>query len=131
MAQKQYSEKAVGFTTKTRTLECPEHGQCIFVWETVGRRYRCRACNTQAILKRKVRIKSELIAAHGGKCSKCGYNNSISALHFHHTDPTKKKFLISSLTSHSKAKVFEEVKHCALLCANCHAEIEDELRWAR
>ena len=54
------------------------------------------------------------------KCSKCGFNHP-AALDFHHTDPTKKEFTISSVrTSMSKDKLLREIKKCIVLCANCY-----------
>ena len=56
-----------------------------------------------------------------GKCQRCGYNKCISALEFHHTDPTKKEFTISN--DHFKLKeVMKEIKKCILICSNCHKE---------
>ena len=68
----------------------------------------------------------------GGKCQICGYNKCLDALHFHHKDPSQKRFLISnSIFSRLKQKykeqdIIEEVKNCNLLCANCHHEIHSK-----
>ena len=61
-------------------------------------------------------------------CSKCGYNKCAGALHFHHIDRTTKDFEISMATSgsYSKEKLDKEINKCILVCANCHAEIEEE-----
>lgn len=57
-------------------------------------------------------------------CCVCGYNKHAAALHFHHIDPTKKCFQISSSTRYGLQILIEEIKKCALVCANCHSEIE-------
>jgi hypothetical protein len=60
----------------------------------------------------------------GGKCSSCGYNKCIAALEFHHLDPSKKDFSISSSgNTRSWNKVKEELDKCVLLCSNCHREV--------
>ena len=63
-------------------------------------------------------------------CSKCGYNKCVGALCFHHTDPKNKEFMISKATnaSISKEKFEVELDKCILLCANCHAELEEKIR---
>lgn len=125
---KQYSESVVPFQGKLIELECPTHGVNPYTWEAYGKRYRCRGCNTDAINKRKQRLKQQLVEEAGGGCQSCGYNRSLSALHFHHIDPSAKSFEISKMTSKSEALVRQEVEKCKLLCANCHCEIEDEQR---
>jgi len=68
----------------------------------------------------------------GGKCNICGYNKCMDALHFHHKDPSQKKFTISTAIFGSGPKHFneqqimDEVQKCTLLCANCHFEIHSE-----
>ena len=79
------------------------------------------------ILRRKKRIKAELISSMGGKCVKCGYSKSYNALEFHQLDKAHKSFNISQLTFFSEAKVKLEAEKCILVCANCHRELEEEL----
>lgn len=125
------SIKTTRDTPKRAKLVCEIHGLTIF-WKETSRdkyfRYRCKDCNSEDILNRKIRVKGELIAERGGACERCGYNKSISALSFHHRDRKTKSFNLSAMTSHSRAKVLEEAKKCILLCSNCHHETEDELR---
>ena len=78
------------------------------------------------------RKKQLLIEYKGGKCEKCGFNESIPDCYsFHHLNPTQKSFGISSgLSNHGKSKSLEECKKevdkCALVCNNCHAKIHYE-----
>lgn len=68
--------------------------------------------------------KLQLVEMLGGKCSKCGYDKNLSALHFHHIDPSQKNFKLGMRILSNKRMEFilEELKKCELLCANCHAE---------
>jgi hypothetical protein len=48
----------------------------------------------------------------------------MSAMHFHHPDPTAKEFTVSSrLTSWDR--IVRELDKCLLLCANCHGEVHE------
>jgi hypothetical protein len=48
-------------------------------------------------------------------------------LHFHHVDPSKKSFAVSTASGKSLDTFREEAKKCVLLCANCHGEVETGL----
>lgn len=123
-----YRVSQVGFLGKKTELDCPKHGSQSFNFEKAGNRYRCSRCNADAVLARKLKLKAELVEAAGGCCSRCGYDRSVSAMHFHHRDRSEKLFSLSRMTSYSKALCYAEAEKCDLLCANCHAEVEDELR---
>jgi hypothetical protein len=58
-------------------------------------------------------------------CSRCGYREHPSALHFHHRDYSGSNPLkISQLVRHSGwDAVVGEMQKCDLLCANCHAAL--------
>ena len=73
--------------------------------------------------KRREKKKIEAINYKGGKCEKCGYQKCISSMHFHHRDPKKKEFQISSKDAKWNI-VKKELDKCDLLCANCHHELE-------
>lgn len=77
---------------------------------------------------RRRKIKLNLIAIKGGKCEKCGYNKSISALDFHHKIRNKKTFQVGDgiQRAFSFEKLAKEIKKCELLCSNCHHEKHDE-----
>lgn len=85
----------------------------------------------ETLKERRSRIKSELLECRGGKCCKCGYAKSSSALCFHHITPADKSFNISgtNLTRIARAKLEEEAKKTKVLCLNCHAELHDEEGW--
>lgn len=68
--------------------------------------------------------KQELVYIMGGKCVLCGYDKCIAALEFHHIDKSQKERQLSSGNCHSWEEDVQEVKKCALVCSNCHKEIE-------
>lgn len=73
--------------------------------------------------------KEYLAALMGGKCFYCGYNKCLRALQFHHTDPTSKSYCISGAGRSKKLEdVIKELGSCVLICANCHAEVENVSR---
>lgn len=78
---------------------------------------------TEQVLSSDKRKKQRLVNSLGGKCCICGYDRCLSALEFHHTDPSKKDFNISSNAHLAFEKSLNEVKKCILVCANCHREI--------
>jgi hypothetical protein len=79
------------------------------------------------VINWKKQKKLLLIQHKGGKCERCGYNKCEEALEFHHLDPTKKDFTISS-NSYSFQKMKTEADKCILVCSNCHREIHWELK---
>jgi len=74
--------------------------------------------------------KKETYRYKGGKCEKCGYNKCDRALDFHHDDPNKKDFSVSS-NGWSFERRKKEVDKCSLLCSNCHREVHDKLVFER
>ena len=75
---------------------------------------------TRARQKRK----ADLVYVMGGKCCLCGYDKCQQALEFHHIDKSTKKYGIASGNCHSWEEDIEEIKKCALVCSNCHKELE-------
>lgn len=81
------------------------------------------------VIKWKKRTKQKLIEYKGGKCEVCGYNRCARSLVFHHKNPLKKDFSISSQCK-SFDRLKKEVDKCILLCANCHGEIHSNLEFS-
>ena len=73
------------------------------------------------------RLKQRIVRAMGEKCCLCGYNRCVSALELHHLNPEEKDFTIASNTNKAWEWIKEEIKKCAMVCANCHREIHAEL----
>jgi transposase len=105
------------------TLECPRHGMTQFQRRGKGG-YRCLRCRSEAVARRRRRVKEILVDEAGGACQACGYNRCIAALEFHHRDPADKRFALSHRgVARSLAKARSEAGKCVLLCSNCNVEI--------
>jgi hypothetical protein len=111
----------------TMMMECRIHGEIDFVQRPDGS-MRCKRCRSEAVSRRRRRVKAILIAEAGGACILCGYSRSVRALEFHHLDPNEKRFGLSSQgLARSLESMRIEARKCVLLCSNCHAEVEDGL----
>jgi transposase len=105
-------------------LRCGKHGLTTFRLRRNGG-YRCSACLSEAVSRRRRRIKRMLVEEAGGGCSLCGYDRCVAALQFHHIQPTDKRFELSRRgVTRSLERAREEARKCVLLCSNCHAEVE-------
>jgi transposase len=109
------------------SLDCQRHGRTKFV--TVGSgpdsRLRCARCQSEAVARRRRKVKEILVSEAGGSCALCGYAQYSVALQFHHVDPSTKSFGLGVRgITRSIARLREEASKCVLLCANCHAEVE-------
>ena len=87
-------------------------------------RYRCRRCVGEAVTRRHRKLKRTLVDEAGGRCAVCGYDRLLANLHFHHVVPSEKSFELQMGSGKSLAAYREEAGKCALVCANCHGEIE-------
>jgi transposase len=105
-------------------LRCASHGMTTFVRRADGG-YRCGRCRSEAVSRRRRRVKALLVAEAGGRCAVCGYDRCAGALEFHHVVPEEKSFSLSHRgVARSLEKARAEASKCALLCSNCHAEVE-------
>lgn len=104
--------------------KCRRHGDTDYYLDNRGY-YRCKRCRTEAVTRRRRRVKEILVAEAGGRCRLCGYDRYFGALQFHHLDPATKSFGLSirGLTP-SIGTLRVEARKCVLLCSNCHAEVE-------
>lgn len=103
---------------------CKVHGETEFRNESkLKPKYRCCKCMSEAVQRRRVKLKKLAVEYKGGSCEHCGYNKMQEVLEFHHKDPTQKDFGISA-KGHTRS--FESIKveldKCVMLCANCHRE---------
>lgn len=106
------------------TMTCFHHGDTEFYLEGRGY-YRCKRCRSEAVTRRRRRVKEILVAEAGGRCRLCGYDRCVAALEFHHLDPAEKRLGVSyGGLAHALKTLREEASKCVLLCANCHAEVE-------
>ncbi len=103
---------------------CRHHGETEFFADNSGA-WRCRLCRQEAVSRRRRKVKRILVNEAGGGCFICGYNRCIGALQFHHIDPRNKRFSVSGKGyTISLRMARQEAAKCALLCANCHVEVE-------
>jgi hypothetical protein len=122
------ANRARGEGQDAPTLRCETHGFTTFTRRGADPTYRCLQCRSEAVTRRRRRVKAQLVAEAGGACVLCGYSRHLGALQFHHLEPSRKEFRIASVgTALSLARAREEVAKCILLCANCHAEVEHGL----
>ncbi len=81
-------------------------------------------CRVDAVTRRRRKVKRTLVEEAGGACQLCGYDHCLAALEFHHLEPEEKVFQVSARYARSLDRARAEARKCALLCANCHAEVE-------
>lgn len=88
----------------------------------VYRRQKCKFCYQKVKNDLKFRNK-DIISKFKIKngCEKCGLKDH-RVLEFHHRNSTEKDFTISEAYYNRVGivKIMEEIKKCAILCANCH-----------
>ena len=87
-------------------------------------RAECKECHSN-YMKQKYQQKKEEVQELKSQmaCAKCGETRGY-VLDFHHIDPKNKENTIARLTSNTSNinKVYDEIKKCIVLCANCHRE---------
>lgn len=106
-------------------LVCLKHGLTRHVSIAAERRLRCAKCRSEAVSRRRRKVKEMLVTEAGGKCALCGYDRHHAALQFHHVDPSTKSFGLGVRgITRSIEKLRAEAIKCVLLCANCHTELE-------
>lgn len=68
-----------------------------------------------------------LVEENGGRCYICGYNKCLTALDFHHRDPSQKEFGIARMLNNGAPmeRLKREIQKCVLICSNCHHEVHE------
>jgi transposase-like protein len=106
------------------TAYCSRHGATEFRRRAEGG-WRCLKCRAEAVIARRRRVKTTLVAEAGGSCALCGYSRTMAALQFHHLDRGTKEFHLAQRgVARAMSAARAEARKCILLCANCHAEVE-------
>ncbi len=104
---------------------CKVHGDYRHFLRKGTTSWRCRKCQTEAVSRRRRKVKTLLVEEHGGHCVICGYDRCVGALDFHHVDSKQKSFGVGNAgMTYSLERMRDEAKKCVLLCKNCHAEVE-------
>jgi hypothetical protein len=108
-------------------MRCARHGEADHGLDGRGY-YRCKQCRSEAVARRRRKVKTILVVEAGGRCCICGYDRSMRALHFHHLEPALKRHEINAKgAAIALDKLRVEARKCVLLCSNCHAEVEDRI----
>lgn len=102
-ARRRRSGTAPVSTERVVEMCCSRHGAGRHVLYEGGR-YRCARCNSEAVSRRRRKVKRLVIEEAGGKCRLCGYGRCPAALQFHHLDPSDKRFGLSAKGSGSRAR---------------------------
>lgn len=89
--------------------------------KTNSNRKQCGNCSVKI---RRYRLKMASIEYKGGKCQRCGFNENLNCLDFHHL--SNKSFGISSYRYISWKSIKKELDKCELLCSNCHRILHAE-----
>lgn len=89
----------------------------ISLGENKRNRSKCKTCSTRL---RRLRLKKKAVDYLGGECERCGYDENLAALTFHHKNPNEKEFNIGIVKHKSWDFIKPELDKCELLCSNCH-----------
>lgn len=120
---------SLSFSDKPKSAHSCSRCGCTDVDKFYGhKKYICAECFKKESLDRFRKNKKMAVDLLGSSCSRCGYNKSVSALEFHHSDPSVKDPKFSNMSHWSFARIKDELNTCVLLCSNCHRELHDELR---
>lgn len=73
-------------------------------------------------------VREVILDAMGKRCARCSYAEFVTALEFHHVDPSQKADSLTSLiakfaytgTAAQWEAILAEVQKCVVLCSNCH-----------
>jgi DNA-directed RNA polymerase subunit RPC12/RpoP len=88
------------------------------------RRSECKYCHSKYMKEAYAKKQKEIQDLKSQfKCAKCGDNRGY-VLDFHHIDPSIKEEGVARMISNNYKldKVYDEIKKCICLCANCHRE---------
>lgn len=97
-----------------------------------GYRYYCKECESKQrqdrkeaiknqIKEKNVSLKSDFVLLAGGKCQRCGYDEFISGLEFHHVYVSEKEYNPSYIIYNNNFDAtWKELDKCCLLCSCCH-----------
>lgn len=94
-----------------------------------GLQYKCRECGSKTKTSVKIERTLYFYAKNDYKCLDCGMiSKTVGFFDYHHRDPSKKLFNVSSKIALSKDKVEREAEKCDMLCPNCHRIRHIEMR---
>lgn len=86
---------------------------------------RCQSCKRLYLFQLRRALWETAIREFGNQCEMCGRQGPTVIFDFHHLDPHLKTISPSRLFAGLQyKKLATELTSCALLCANCHADVE-------
>lgn len=112
-----------------RTPSSVRRGKCVACHRAYMRAYmrdyRRRGVAEGRGPSERLALRRALAEVMGGACQRCGWRPEAwaewSRLHFHHRDPTAKRFTVATrLATASVEALRAEVATCDLLCESCH-----------
>jgi hypothetical protein len=112
------------------TFDCAVHGQVSAGLAAGSKKsVSCAQCKAEYLHALRRRKKQLVVAGMGGACVCCGYDD-VMTLQCHHLDPAIKQMSIARAIRSGAAwhLVQAEAAVCALVCPNCHVEVERGLR---
>lgn len=95
----------------------------------------CMNCHMETHYGEKNRNEKKILLEFKGQlsCEMCDYDKCNAALEFHHLDPKKKEFKMSSVMHIKyenlqtlKENIEEELNKCQVLCSNCHKHLHSD-----
>ena len=89
---------------------------------------KCKYCLLREGRLLETNKKIRAVQYKGGCCILCGFNHWISALQFHHIDPSQKDADWNILRKRAWERIKIELDKCVLVCSNCHYKVHDDLR---
>lgn len=90
----------------------------------------CGRCQNKYNLKKGQEKRERILHALGGKCCICDFDKYPSALAVHHSNPGMKDPSYNRIRGWSWKRIEQELKHCKLVCRNCHAAVHaGEIAW--
>lgn len=98
---------------------CKHHGFTTFIKDK-GKYLRCRQCRTNAVTKRRRKIKLMAITYLGNRCKDCGLVDTCPDIYDFHHEKGKDFGIAEKGYTRSWETVKQELDKCILLCANCH-----------
>ncbi len=104
-----------------------DRGKCIKCGKPTQKGYKKSKCHSCYFEEKKERRTRKIYDIVGYKCWYCDYGKGFettSILDFHHMDPNKKLFGISTRNAVGQKwdRIYEEMKKCVVLCCRCHRE---------
>ena len=103
-----------------RVCKCGEDNQENF---SIRGSLTCNKCHTKYTTAKQIETRERARAYLGGKCVYCGFTKYRVALDIHHIDRSKKDPQFRRMRSWGWERIVKELKHCELVCKNCHIAI--------